>query len=71
MVIGEMDQVLGNLDWEESFEARVFRLWTTHRERPDLEQAFEELGERLDLARRRYEHVKAYDREIFESTAVR
>lgn len=70
MVIGEMDQVLGNLDWTEPFEARVFRLWTQHRDTPGLGEAFEELGERLDLARQRYEHVKAYDREVFESTAV-
>jgi SNF2 family DNA or RNA helicase len=70
MVIGEMDQVLGNLDWTEPFETHVFRLWTAHRDPQGLSKAFDELGERLALARQRYEHVKAYDQEIFESTAA-
>jgi hypothetical protein len=70
LVIGEMDQILGNLDWTEPFETHVFRLWTAQREPAGLERAFDELGERLQRARQRYEHVKAYDREVFESTAV-
>jgi hypothetical protein len=70
LVIGEMDQILGTLDWAEPFETHVFRLWTAQREPAGLERAFDELGERLQRARQRYEHVKAYDREVFESTAV-
>ncbi len=66
LVIGEMDQILGNLDWAEPFEMHVFRLWALHGETPELEQAFGQLGSELERARERYEHVKAYDREVFE-----
>ena len=66
LVIGEMDQILGNLDWTESFEQRVFRLWAQHAQGKELEQAFTSLGSELETARQRYEHVKAYDQEIFE-----
>jgi SNF2 family DNA or RNA helicase len=66
LVIGEMDQILGNLDWNEAFESRVFRLWTTSQETRDLEKAFGVMGTELQLARDRYEHIKSYDREVFE-----
>ncbi|MBD3235161.1 MAG: ATP-dependent helicase [Candidatus Eisenbacteria bacterium] len=68
LVIGEMDQILGNLEWDEPFETHVFRLWARSRKPAALEEAFEELGEELEGARERYEHVKAYDREVFEGT---
>jgi SNF2 family DNA or RNA helicase len=66
LVIGEMDQILGNLGWDEPFETHVFRLWTQHRDAEKLEQGFVELGDELEKASQRYEHVKTYDREIFE-----
>ncbi len=66
LVIGEMDQILGNLDWTEPFESRVFRLWTGSKETADLEKAFAGMGAELERARERYEHVKSYDREVFE-----
>ncbi len=65
LVIGEMDQILGNLDWNETFEARVFRLWTANQETRELEKAFGVMGTELQLARERYEHVKSYDREVY------
>ena len=72
LVIGEMDQILGNLDWDESFETRVFRLWAHNRQPRARRQAFAELGDELQSARERYEHVKTYDREVFEDAeAVR
>jgi len=71
MVIGEMDQILGSLDWAEPFETHVFRLWTQHEDPGQLEQAFAELGDQVERARERYEHVKAYDREVFESAEAR
>jgi SNF2 family DNA or RNA helicase len=55
LVIGEMDQILGNLDWSEPFESRVFRLWTKNRDVRDLEKAFGVMGTELELARDRYE----------------
>ncbi|MCK4305174.1 MAG: DEAD/DEAH box helicase [Candidatus Eisenbacteria sp.] len=66
LVIGEMDQILGRLDWDENFEARVFRLWAQHSHGRDLEKAFTGLGNEMQVARERYEHVKRYDQEIFE-----
>ncbi len=66
LVIGEMDQILGNLDWAEPFESKVFRLWTQHADQPALEKAFGVMGTELQQARDRYEHVKSYDQEIFE-----
>ncbi|MCK4414493.1 MAG: DEAD/DEAH box helicase [Candidatus Eisenbacteria sp.] len=66
LVIGEMDQILGNLDCDEPFEMHVFRIWSRHRRGGNLQEAFGELGEELERARERYEHVKAYDRQVFE-----
>ena len=68
LVIGEMEQILGNLDWTEPFETQVFRLWTGNRKTVDRDRAFAQLGADLERAHERYEHVKAYDREIFEGT---
>jgi hypothetical protein len=70
LVIGEMEQILGNCDWTEPFETRVFRLWVGRAAGAELTRAFAELGNDLERARERYEHVKAYDREIFEGTEV-
>lgn len=70
LVIGEMDQILGNLDWTEPFETHIFRLWAGHEEGVDLEAAFGSLGQELERARQRYEHVKAYDHEVFENSGA-
>ncbi len=69
LVIGEMDQILGHLDWGESIEARIFRLWAEHQDGEEMEQAFGDMGKEMQQARERYEHVKAYDQEIFEGTS--
>ena len=68
LVIGEMDQILGNLDWEEPFETRVFQLWAQNKNDDELEQAFTKMGTEVEVALDRYSHVKAYDEEIFEGT---
>jgi len=65
LVIGEMEQILGNLDWTESFESKVFSAWTRSKVPDELEKSFGEMGTELQRARERYEHVKAYDREVF------
>ncbi|MFH1145291.1 MAG: SNF2-related protein [Candidatus Eisenbacteria bacterium] len=70
LVIGEMDQILGNLEWTEPFETHVFRLWANHDEGQGLDHAFGDLGQELERARQRYEHVKAYDREVFEGAGA-
>jgi SNF2 family DNA or RNA helicase len=70
LVIGEMEQILGNLDWTEPFETQIFRLWAGNRKTADRDRAFAKLGTDLEHAHERYEHVKTYDREIFEGTEV-
>ena len=65
LVIGEMEQILGNLDWAESFESKVFSAWTQSGAPDELEKSFGEMGNELQRARERYEHVKAYDQEVF------
>ncbi len=66
LVVGEVDQILGNLSWEEPFETKVFRVWASCEDDADLEKALGDLGDELERARERYEHIKAYDREVFE-----
>jgi SNF2 family DNA or RNA helicase len=65
LVIGEMDQILGNLDWDDSFETRVFQLWAMNNNEEELEKAFTKLGNEVETAVDRYSHVKVYDEEIF------
>ncbi len=65
LVIGEMEQILGNLDWSETFETRVFSAWTGSSSPKELENSFGEMGSELQMARERYEHVKTYDQEVF------
>ncbi len=66
LVIGEMDMILGQWSERESFEQRVFQIWASHKNRRDLDDAFNKFGEDLLLARKRYEKIKDYDQAIFE-----
>jgi SNF2 family DNA or RNA helicase len=66
LVIGEMDMILGQWSERESFEQRIFQIWASHRNRRELEDAFQKFGDDLLLARKRYEKVRDYDQTIFE-----
>ncbi len=69
LVIGEMDMILGSLDEKTTFENRVFQIWTSSRDRKELQRQFTEFGEQLTFARKRYETVKDLDSAIFDSEA--
>jgi SNF2 family DNA or RNA helicase len=65
LVVGEMDMILGNLTDTRSFEEKVFNIWATARSKKDLKRHFDQLGDELYFARRRYEKVKELDETIF------
>jgi SNF2 family DNA or RNA helicase len=67
LVIGEMDMILGNLDERTTFENRVFQIWASSRDRKELRKQFDEFGQRLVFARKRYETVKELDSAIFDT----
>ncbi len=65
LVVGEVDMILGNLTDAGSFEDTVFRIWASSRSRDELKKRFDQLGDELYYARRRYEKVKELDETIF------
>lgn len=65
LVVGEMDMILGNLTDTGSFEERVFSIWATARSKKELKRHFDQLGDELYFARRRYDKVKELDESIF------
>lgn len=66
LVIGEMDMILGSLEEQGAFENRVFQIWASASDDRELRSQFEEYGEELAGARRRYETVKELDADIFD-----
>jgi superfamily II DNA or RNA helicase len=64
LVVGEIGEILGEMEDEQDFGELVYAAWveTTEAER---ESAFEQLGERLVEAKQQYEEVKALDEELF------
>lgn len=65
LVVGEMDMILGNLTDTRTFEHKVFGIWAAARDRKDLKRRFDQLGDELYFAKRRYEKVKDLDEAIF------
>jgi len=64
LVVGEIGEILGEMEDEQDFAELVYAAWveTTEAERGP---AFEQLGERLVEAKQQYEEVKALDEELF------
>ncbi len=64
LVVGEIGQILGEMDDEGEFAETVFKAWveTTAAER---EHAFAQLGERITQAKQQYEGMKQLDEELF------
>lgn len=64
LVVGEIGEILGEMEDEQDFGELVYAAWveTTEAER---ESAFEQLGERLVEAKQQYEEVKTLDEELF------
>ena len=66
-VIGEMDMILGDYSSNTTtFESAVFQIWATAKHDREVEKKFIDLGEQLQLSKRRYEDVKRWDSEIFD-----
>lgn len=64
LVVGEIGQILGEMDDEGDFAETVFKAWveTTAAER---ENTFDQLGERMAQAKQQYDSVKQLDEELF------
>lgn len=67
LVIGEMDMILGHFSEENTFEDTVFKIWSGSKGTPEVRRRFGELGDRLLVARKRYEEVKDMDSRIFDA----
>ena len=64
MVVGEIGEILGELDDQQDFAEMIFDAWiaASEKERP---AAFAGIGERLVSARQQYEEVKELDENLF------
>jgi SNF2 family DNA or RNA helicase len=67
LVVGELDMVLGHYPEGAGIEETIFNLWTASDDEREVERGFRRLGEELEIARERYEHVRDLDRQIFEA----
>jgi superfamily II DNA or RNA helicase len=67
LVVGELDMVLGNYPEAPALEESIFKLWTATEDEREIERGFRRMGEDLEIARVRYEHIRDLDRQIFEA----
>ena len=65
LVVGEIGEILGNLEEEREFEDIVLDLWAGADSDPAAAAGLAALGERLAGARQRYVESKAYDEALF------
>lgn len=65
LVVGEIDTILGQMGEEFDFSEAVVSLWLNNQSQPELEEAFEELGSQLLVAKQGYAQVQEYDEELF------
>jgi SNF2 family DNA or RNA helicase len=65
LVVGEMDIILGALDESGDFADLVLELWLSARQAGRVEQAFDELAERLLDAKKQYARTKQLDETLF------
>ncbi|MEK7330578.1 MAG: SNF2-related protein [Candidatus Eisenbacteria bacterium] len=65
LVVGEVGEILGNLEDEREFEDIVLDLWTKAESAESARASFGRLGEALVEARGRYSAAKAYDDALF------
>lgn len=66
LVIGEMDMILGHFSEENTFEDTVFKIWAGSRHQKEVERRFNQLGDQLLVARKRYEAIQEMDSLIFD-----
>ncbi|GHV41000.1 ATP-dependent helicase [Clostridia bacterium] len=65
LAIGEVDMILGDIDEKEDFGDIVLDAWTSSKNKSDLEEAIEKIGEKLVENKKRYERIKSIDDKIF------
>jgi len=65
LVVGEVGEILGNLEDEREFEDIVLDLWAGADSDQAARTRFAELGDRLAGAQQRYQESKAYDDTLF------
>jgi len=65
LVVGEIGEILGNLEDEREFEDIVLDLWAGADSDQAARAQFAELGDRLVGARHHYQESKAYDETLF------
>ena len=58
LVIGELDLILGAMDEGKTFDRIVADIYVKAADETEVDKGFQDLGERLTEARRRYERVK-------------
>ncbi|HEX7880802.1 MAG TPA: SNF2-related protein, partial [Candidatus Eisenbacteria bacterium] len=66
LVIGEMDMILGHFSEENTFEDTVFKIWSGSAGTNEARRRFQELGDRMLVARKRHEAVRDMDSRIFD-----
>ena len=65
LVVGEVGSILGNLEGGDEFETLVLDLWLGAGDASALDQAFNELGERILSAQGEYQQSKQLDEALF------
>jgi SNF2 family DNA or RNA helicase len=66
LVIGEMDMILGHFSEQNTFEDAVFKIWAQSKGQNEVRRRFTQLGDRLLIAKKRYEAIKDMDSRIFD-----
>jgi SNF2 family DNA or RNA helicase len=64
LVVGEIGQILGEMDDEGEFAETVFKAWVETAE-AERETTFDQIGERITQAKQQYDSVKQLDEELF------
>ncbi|NJN84852.1 MAG: DEAD/DEAH box helicase [Caldilineaceae bacterium] len=67
LVIGELDLILGNVEGVKSFEDLLREAWEISQSDADLRSRFQNIGEMLEGARRKYHAVRESNRILDES----
>ena len=65
LVVGEVGEILGNLDDDREFEDIVLDLWASADSNAAASDRFTEFGDRLTGAQQRYQESQVYDETLF------
>jgi SNF2 family DNA or RNA helicase len=70
LVIGEIDNILGNLDEEAEFSDIVMDIWTRSKTKEELNNNFKKLGDKILEAKKEYQESKELDESLLASDYV-